>query len=379
MSEPEIIKTDDVELGTEKIISTTNSQKRPSIIDQIKEKTKDQDFQQRMNVASTLLLEIYRVLMGAFLVIFVPQKCGDNICSLSENINREDGLAKTAIGFNAITMFTFLMLYFVEVKRENKLINYLEVNRFTPVDNDSVGEALQKLATEKKQSIWNYDQYYQTAGYISTGSFILNAIFSTIVIMSHYFDSKTITVLLTNLLFMGLKVSDVYSTVNTKKNVFYSAYLKNKVQFNDVDPDKIMIQSSQVEELHEDIVSIEDGKEQESVQDEERQSESIKKEEDVKEDETTLIEERKEEDVKEEDVKEEETTLIENKKEEDVKDHETTLIEERKEEEIFIEVNDTDTGSNTIEENKPLIEAQEEIISVEEESKEETLGPEDLV
>jgi len=100
--------------------------------------------------------------------------------------------------------------------------------------------------------------------------------------MSHYFDSKTITVLLTNLLFMGLKVSDVYSTVNTKKNVFYSAYLKNKVQFNDVDPDKIMIQSPQIEELHEDIVSIEDGKEQESIQDEERQSESIKKKEDVK-------------------------------------------------------------------------------------------------
>ena len=363
MSEPEIIKTDDVELGTEKIISTTNSQKRPSIIDQIKEKTKDQDFQQRMNVASTLLLEIYRVLMGAFLVIFVPQKCGDNICSLSENINREDGLAKTAIGFNAITMFTFLMLYFVEVKRENKLINYLEVNRFTPVDNDSVGEALQKLATEKKQSIWNYDGYYQTAGYISTGSFILNAIFSSIVIMNHYFDSKTITVLLTNLLFMGLKVSDVYSTVNTKKNVFYSAYLKNKVQFNDVDPDKIMIQSPQVEELHEDIVSIEDGKEQESTHVEEK-----------KEQESTQIEELHEDNVSIEDGKEQEYTQVEERKEQ-----ESTHVEERNEEEIFVEVNDTETSSNKTEENKPLIEDQEEIISVEEDSKEETLGPEDLV
>ena len=40
---------------------------------------------------------------------------------------------------------------------------------------------------------------------------------------------------------MGLKVADVFSTVNTKKNVFYSAYLKNKVQFNDVDPDKIQL------------------------------------------------------------------------------------------------------------------------------------------
>lgn len=240
MSESQIIKTDDVELDTEKINSTSISQKRPSIIDQIKEKTNDQDFQQRMNVASTLLLEIYRVLMGAFLVVFVPQKCGENICSLSENINREDGLAKTAIAFNAITMFTFLMLYFVEVKRENKLINYLEVNRFTPVDNESVGKSLEKLSTIKKQNILDYDGYYQIVGYTSTTIFILNAILSSIVVYSHYLDNKTVTVYLTNLLFMGSKVNDVYTTVNTKKNIFYSAYLKNKVQFNDVDPDKIM-------------------------------------------------------------------------------------------------------------------------------------------
>ena len=40
---------------------------------------------------------------------------------------------------------------------------------------------------------------------------------------------------------MTLKVYDVYNTVNTKPNIFYSAYLKNKVQYNDVDPDKIIV------------------------------------------------------------------------------------------------------------------------------------------
>ena len=40
---------------------------------------------------------------------------------------------------------------------------------------------------------------------------------------------------------MGSKVYDVYNTVNTKPNIFYSAYLKNKVQFNDVDPDKVIV------------------------------------------------------------------------------------------------------------------------------------------
>lgn len=79
----------------------------------------------------------------------------------------------------------------------------------------------------------------------------MNAVVSSIVVYSNYLDSKTVTVYLTNLLFMGLKVSDVYSTVNTKKNVFYSAYLKNKVQFNDIDPDNIIpdVESPKVEEL----------------------------------------------------------------------------------------------------------------------------------
>lgn len=372
MSKSQIIKTDDVELDTEKINSTSISQKRPSIIDQIKEKTNEQDFQQRMNVASTLLLEIYRVLMGAFLVLFVPQKCGEEICSLTQNINREDGLAKTAIAFNAITMFTFLMLYFVEVKRENKLINYLEVNRFTPVDNESVGEALQKLAPEKKQTIWNYDGYYQKAGYVSTGSFILNSIFSSIVIFSHYFDSKTITVLLTNILFMGLKVVDVYSTVNTKKNVFYSAYLKNKVQFNDVDPDKIVDESPKIEELPDDITSIEEGKEDTNV-DEERKEElkDIKEplilEEEIKEPTPLNIEIQTSEDNSI--ITEEEKPLVEIQLNEDT---ESKTSEECKEESLPEPLTVVETNDEPIPESDPKPETTLE-------SKEELLNPEDLV
>jgi hypothetical protein len=217
----------------------TKAERRPSLMDMVKEKQNDQDFNQKMGVASTLLLEIYRVLMGAFLVMFVPQKCGDGSCSLTQNINRTGALSQITLACNALTMLSFLGLYFVEVKRENKLINYLDVNRFTPVDNESVGNSLEKLSTKKKQNILAYDGYYQKAGYASTAAFILNAIMSSIVIFSNYLDNKTLTVYFTNLLFMGMKVADVYSTVNTKKNIFYSAYLKNKVQYNDVDPDKI--------------------------------------------------------------------------------------------------------------------------------------------
>ena len=77
-----------------------------------------------MGVMTTLILEFYRVLMGAFLIIFVPQKCGDSICSMGENMNRNSFLAQIAISFNALTMLSFLILYFIEVKRENKLITW---------------------------------------------------------------------------------------------------------------------------------------------------------------------------------------------------------------------------------------------------------------
>ncbi len=211
-----------------------------SAVTAITEKQNNQDFSQKTNVVTTLVLEIYRVLMGAFLIAFIPQKCDDHVCTLSENINRKDTMSVIAVTFNSITLLTFLILYFVEVKRENKLITYLEVNKFEPLDNESVGTALKKLCPERKRTIWNYDRYYKKAGNFSSIAFILNAIISSIVVYGHYLDSKTVTVYLTNVLFMGTKVYDVYNTVNTKRNVFYSAYLKNKVQFNDVDPDKFL-------------------------------------------------------------------------------------------------------------------------------------------
>ena len=200
----------------------------------------DQDFNQRFNVATAVSLEFYRVLMGSFLVLFVPQLCDDHACSMNENVNRGDTLTNIGIALNSITLFAFFLLYFIEVKRENKMITYLEVNKFKALDNESVGEALQQLDPSKKDNILLYDMYYQKMGYLCTGIFTVNSTVSSIVIYTNYLDSKTVTVFLTNLLFMSLKVLDVYNTVNSKPNIFFSAYLKKKVQYNDVDPDKYM-------------------------------------------------------------------------------------------------------------------------------------------
>jgi hypothetical protein len=48
---------------------------------------------------------------------------------------------------------------------------------------------------------------------------------------------------------MTTKLGDIYAIANTEQNIFYSAYLKNKLQYNDVDPDKkITINEDNIED-----------------------------------------------------------------------------------------------------------------------------------
>lgn len=209
------------------------------MISQIREVLNNQDNVQKLNVVLVLLMEIYRVLMGALLVSFVPQNCGGHICSPTENLYNGNDLYIAGFVINFLTLLSFLTLYGIETKRENRLIAYLDVNPHNPNDSDSVATALMVLPESKRENILYLDKIYQKGGYFVTGAFVLNTVFSGIVVFDNYLDSKTITAYLTNVLFMASKVYNVYSIANTEKNVFYSAYLSNKLQYNEVDPDKI--------------------------------------------------------------------------------------------------------------------------------------------
>lgn len=197
-----------------------------------------QDSKQKLNVLISFGLEFYRVLMGCMLIVFVPQKCGGEICGFGENVLKNDALVDAGFILNLVTCVIFCGFYYVEIKRENKMINYLEVNDDIPNDNDEVGKMLLKLPSEKKEALLKMDARYQTLGYISMFFFIVNSAYSGVPIFMHYLDNKTITVYVTNVMFLAFKISDSYAVVNTEKNVFYSAYLTSKVQYNDVDPDK---------------------------------------------------------------------------------------------------------------------------------------------
>ena len=80
-----------------------------------------------MNVANTLVLELYRVLMGSLLILFVPQKCGDEMCTLNENMER-NLIARIGFGLNMLTLLSSCIMYYIEVNREHAMIDNLHVN-----------------------------------------------------------------------------------------------------------------------------------------------------------------------------------------------------------------------------------------------------------
>jgi hypothetical protein len=202
----------------------------------------NQDFTQKISIIPIFLVELYRVMVSSFLILFVPQKCGNHTCQLNENLVLDSSLYNAGLVFNFITTFFFVILYIIEIKRENRLITYLHVSSSVPSDNASVGKMLEKLPIEKKNNILYLDKAYQKIGYFVMLLFAINSVLSGVVVFNYYLDNQTTTTYITNIILMITKLSDIYTTAHTDKNIFYSSYLKGRIQFNDVDPDKKVLE-----------------------------------------------------------------------------------------------------------------------------------------
>jgi hypothetical protein len=195
----------------------------------------NQDSNQRLSVCLTVLLELYRVATSSLLILFVPQLCIDHVCSLNENMVWENDIYNSAIVFNFITLFTFVCLYVIEIRRENRLIKFLDVNAEMPNDDENVKQVLATMPLDKRQKILSIDKQYQMSCYVSVVIYVINIILSGIVVNKYYLNNQTTSTFITYVLFMFTKLGSVYEVANTNQNVFYSSYLKKNIQFNDID------------------------------------------------------------------------------------------------------------------------------------------------
>ena len=115
------------------------------------------DSKQRLTTVLLMCLEFYKVVMGTFLVVFVPQDCNGTICSLTDNFYKDEPLNYAGNACNFITFASIGTLYFIEVKRENWCIQYLDIDDEKSTNNlDTEIEAYPKYKLEMNRLNNNY-------------------------------------------------------------------------------------------------------------------------------------------------------------------------------------------------------------------------------
>lgn len=189
---------------------------------------------EKFNVSITVIVEFYRLVIGICLIISVPQECNTGSCSISELVFNGNQMYDNCFYFNITTLFIFINLYIIELIREHIFIKYLDINNNLPTDEESVVKIINTLECSTKKSIQYIDSIYVYISKIAISFFVVNTIFSAIVIMNNNNTNRSSTGFITNILFITTKLYKIQYILNTDKHVFYSAYLTNFVQYNDI-------------------------------------------------------------------------------------------------------------------------------------------------
>ena len=88
----------------------------------------DNDMIQRCKVFGIFMLQGYKILTGTLLSVFIPQSCGDHVCTLKENIENNDKYHRIALSWNIMTMVIFIGYFIIELIREEWCIKYLDID-----------------------------------------------------------------------------------------------------------------------------------------------------------------------------------------------------------------------------------------------------------
>jgi len=196
---------------------------------------KNQNLYQKIYAGINIILEFMRVITCSLLILFIPQQCENNICTISERIKFNSVFYAIPLVLNFLTLLYFCFFYFLEIKRENILIKYLDVNPALPYGKFDVKQAIKILSRDnKKMIIYTHKIYKKYANFLILICAI-NIILSGILISNYSIPNQTLSTFITYILFLFVKLNNVYSTANTEKYIYYSAYLSTNIQFNDLD------------------------------------------------------------------------------------------------------------------------------------------------
>ena len=223
----------------------------------------DEDMKQRFKVAGTFFLQVYKVTTGTMLSLFIPQKCEDHICSLTENYENADIYHKTTFYWNAITMFLFFSYYMIELKREEWAIKYLDI------DNNKPDNSLKEIIKTDPQLDKKMDQLnllYLRTLCATCFFYSINLALTVKMINDTYYSSSTLSCFVSFALLVLMKLynSLIVAFESVRNDKMMSAYMCEFVSFNVLDKDyvaekQILLEKQELqEELVQESITLDD-------------------------------------------------------------------------------------------------------------------------
>ena len=196
----------------------------------------DVDTKERFKVALIFLLQSYKVAMGSMLLLFVPQKCDDSVCSLIDNLTKTEAMHVSTLFFNFLSLFAFSLCYTCELNRENWCVHHLDIDKNFG-DNNLVNVLKDNPEFDKALTKYN-DRYYYTS-ISASGIYAINLLMSSIVLFNNSAGSTTLTSYLGFVILILMKLyNSVYISTDSKKNDrAFSAYMTEFQSFNVIDVD----------------------------------------------------------------------------------------------------------------------------------------------
>jgi hypothetical protein len=193
------------------------------------------DTKERIRVFFLLCLEIYKIICGCFLSLFVPHNCPGEETECVAVSASPTTFSTATIWVNGVTFFSIFVLYVTEISRENFCIHHFDVCPSLP-DNNLKSEAPEEVFVLLNR--WNQKYYWAAlCGMVLT---IANVAVSTVFLMYfHYRNTSTLTTLLSFSLLVCMKLFRSYSMAiaSRRESRAYSAYLTEYTSFNTLDHD----------------------------------------------------------------------------------------------------------------------------------------------
>lgn len=194
------------------------------------------DNSQRLTTGISFILEFYKVLMGTCLLLFVPQDCNGTVCSLHDNLTNDDTLHIAAKSFNLITFLSIMYYYYIELRRENWSITYLDIDHnktHNNLDNEIESYPDFKLALHM------INKKFLKAIRLSSILVVINFAISFAAIQQISLTQSGINAFISFILLIGMKMkhSHFIASKSVKKERVYSAYMKLPQIYNTIDQD----------------------------------------------------------------------------------------------------------------------------------------------